>query len=166
MEKVHPGWASAVAITTSALSFEMSAFDEAFLQVPEGAVQDVEGEGAALVETFGENSSRDPDLGGDYQHQLLSREDNPREEVGWRAHMKRCRCFWSTFQCVGSPRLVAGLGSDWKGGKRIVFQTIDRCFCVFAMDLCGVTGKDTNLARRNLHVSTPGVVFHFCDVFS
>jgi len=97
VEKVYPGWASAVAITTSASSFEIPAFDEAFLQVSKGAVQDVEGEWVTIVEETGEDSSWNLDFGGDYQHQLSSREDNLREKVGWRAYVKRCRCFYSTF---------------------------------------------------------------------
>jgi hypothetical protein len=51
-----------VAITTSSPSFEVSTVDEAFLQVPEGAVQDVESERVTVVEEVGEDSSWNVDL--------------------------------------------------------------------------------------------------------
>ena len=64
-------------IATSSSPFESSTIDEAFLQVSEGAVSSLEGESIKVVEEVREDSSGNPDLGGDDQHQLPPREDDP-----------------------------------------------------------------------------------------
>jgi hypothetical protein len=76
MEGVQQSWERSLEITTGLASPEASTIDQAFLQLPKGAVQGVEGESVEAVEAVGEDPWWDSDLRVNDQHQFSPGEDD------------------------------------------------------------------------------------------